>query len=136
MKNKYPSVVHQVCGILSSPEDLHICRKIVVMISPSPADSYINLLTNVRVRWTRGTLFNYFLQMYESSGLKLISNFFNAPPQYFQSSTTQVSFDPPPCDELTIKEPSRKATRVNPPGTTSMPFGPHKAYGRKSTWRG
>ena len=37
--------------------------------------------------------------------------------------------------EMGIKpnEPSRRATRVRPPGTTSIPFGPHKAYGRKST---
>ena len=30
---------------------------------------------------------------------------------------TQVSFEPPPREELTIIEPSRIATRVSPPGT-------------------
>ena len=30
------------------------------------------------------------------------------------SSSTQVSFVPPPCDELTTREPSFKATRVRP----------------------
>ena len=33
------------------------------------------------------------------------------------SSSTQVSFDPPPWEELTIIDPSRSATRVSPPGT-------------------
>ena len=32
-------------------------------------------------------------------------------------SSTQVSFVPPPCDELTTSEPSFNATRVRPPGT-------------------
>ena len=31
-------------------------------------------------------------------------------------ASTQVSFVPPPCDELTTSEPSRSATRVRPPG--------------------
>jgi hypothetical protein len=35
---------------------------------------------------------------------------------------TQVSFDPPPWEEFTTKEPFRKATRVKPPGITSTPF--------------
>ena len=33
-------------------------------------------------------------------------------------SMTQVSLLPPPCDEFTIIEPSRSATRVSPPGST------------------
>ena len=51
------------------------------------------------------------------------------------SSSTQVSFEPPPCDELTIIEPSRSATRVSPPGTIRM-SSPNTANGRRSTWRG
>src|SRR5207237_5743591 len=35
-------------------------------------------------------------------------------------SSTQVSFDPPPCEELTISEPWRSATRVSPPGNTQV----------------
>ena len=38
--------------------------------------------------------------------------------QHHGSSTTQVSFEPPPCDELTTSEPSTKATRVSPPIVT------------------
>ena len=34
-----------------------------------------------------------------------------------QSSSTQVSLLPPPCDELTTSDPLRSATRVRPPGT-------------------
>ena len=34
--------------------------------------------------------------------------------------STHVSFDPPPCDELTISSPSGSATRVRPPGRTKM----------------
>ena len=34
----------------------------------------------------------------------------------YSSSTTHVSFDPPPCDEFTTSEPLRRATRVRPPG--------------------
>ena len=33
------------------------------------------------------------------------------------SSRTQVSLLPPPCEELTTSEPLRMATRVSPPGT-------------------
>ena len=33
-------------------------------------------------------------------------------------STTQVSLLPPPCDELTTREPARRATRVRPPRVT------------------
>jgi hypothetical protein len=36
-----------------SPEDSHICRRNEKKRSPSPADSHIGLLINVRVRWTR-----------------------------------------------------------------------------------
>src|SRR5262245_61098663 len=41
----------------------------------------------------------------------------------FHRSSTQVSLVPPPCDELTTSDPSRRATRVRPPGTivTSLP---------------
>ena len=38
-----------------------------------------------------------------------------------QSARTQVSLLPPPCDELTTSDPLVRATRVSPPGTTSMP---------------
>ncbi len=51
------------------------------------------------------------------------------------SSSTHVSFEPPPCEELTIIEPSRSATRVSPPGTMWM-SSPKTANGRRSTWRG
>ena len=50
--------------------------------------------------------------------------------------TTQVSLLPPPCEEFTTNDPSLKATLVNPPGTISIPEGPHRAYGLKSTCRG
>jgi hypothetical protein len=33
-----------------------------------------------------------------------------------QLCNTHVSFDPPPCDELTTSDPLRSATRVSPPG--------------------
>ena len=36
------------------------------------------------------------------------------------SASTQVSLTPPPCEELTTSEPSRSATRVRPPGTSSI----------------
>ena len=52
-----------------------------------------------------------------------------------RSSSTHVSFEPPPCEELTIIEPSRSATRVRPPGTIWM-SSPNTANGRRSTWRG
>ena len=45
-----------------------------------------------------------------------------------------MSFEPPPCEELTIIEPSRSATRVSPPGTIRM-SSPNTANGRRSTWR-
>jgi hypothetical protein len=41
-----------------------------------------------------------------------------------------VSFDPPPCDELTTSEPSRRATRVSPPGNTQV-VAPVIAKGRQ-----
>jgi len=34
------------------------------------------------------------------------------------SPSTQVSFEPPPWEELTISSPSGSATRVSPPGST------------------
>ena len=47
----------------------------------------------------------------------------------------QVSLDPPPCDELTISDPLRIATRVSPPGSTQV-LSPVTANGRRSTCRG
>lgn len=37
-----------------------------------------------------------------------------------QSAKTHVSLLPPPCEELTNSEPLVMATRVRPPGTTSI----------------
>ena len=48
---------------------------------------------------------------------------------------TQVSFDPPPWEELTINEPRFSATRLNPPGSTQTDF-PVSAKGRRSTCLG
>jgi len=48
---------------------------------------------------------------------------------------TQVSFVPPPCDELTMSDPSRSATRVSPPGTTVISL-PDSTNGRRSMCRG
>ena len=31
-----------------------------------------------------------------------------------------MSFEPPPCDELTTSDPFRRATRVRPPGVTTV----------------
>src|SRR5215472_18897047 len=50
-------------------------------------------------------------------------------------STIHVSFEPPPCEELTTSEPRRNATRVSPPGNTQV-LDPVTANGRRSTWRG
>ena len=36
------------------------------------------------------------------------------------SASTQVSLTPPPCEEFTTSEPSLSATRVSPPGTSSI----------------
>src|SRR6185436_17136982 len=36
------------------------------------------------------------------------------------SDRSQVSLEPPPCEELTTSEPRLSATRVSPPGTTVM----------------
>src|SRR5690606_29643439 len=55
--------------------------------------------------------------------------------QHEASSSTQVSLVPPPCEEFTTNEPSRKATRVRPPGTIWMSR-PHSTNGRKSICRG
>src|SRR6266851_9567680 len=52
-----------------------------------------------------------------------------------QSSNTQVSLVPPPWLELTTSEPSRRATRVRPPGTMWISL-PDSTKGRRSTWRG
>src|SRR5208282_1429653 len=52
-----------------------------------------------------------------------------------QSATTHVSLLPPPCDEFTISDPSRSATRVRPPGNTRA-FEPSSTNGRRSTCRG
>ena len=51
------------------------------------------------------------------------------------SSSTHVSLEPPPREELTIIEPSVSATRVSPPGTILI-VSPKTAKGRRSTWRG
>ena len=47
-----------------------------------------------------------------------IQTFGHAREEHHDSSTTQVSFEPPPCDELTTSEPSTNATRVRPPVVT------------------
>ena len=46
-----------------------------------------------------------------------------------------MSFDPPPCEELTTSDPSRSATRDRPPGSTQV-LRPVTANGLRSTWRG
>ena len=53
-----------------------------------------------------------------------------------QSSNTQLSLVPPPCDELTTSDPFFSATRVSPPGVMSTPLGETSTKGRRSTWRG
>ena len=45
-----------------------------------------------------------------------------------------MSFEPPPCDEFTTNEPRRSATRVSPPGNTSV-CEPVRMNGRRSMWR-
>src|SRR5438270_3017203 len=55
--------------------------------------------------------------------------------QYPQFCKTQVSLEPPPCDELTTSDPLRSATRVRPPGTI-VTDSPKSTYGLKSTCRG
>ena len=57
------------------------------------------------------------------------------PSQHGYSCNTQVSLVPPPCDELTTREPSVRATRVSPPGTT-VTSSPERTNGRRSTCRG
>ena len=42
--------------------------------------------------------------------------------QHGESSTIQVSLQPPPWDEFTTREPRRRATRVRPPGLTQAPL--------------
>ena len=49
--------------------------------------------------------------------------------------STQVSFVPPPWDELTTNDPSFSATRVRPPGTICTVL-PESTKGRRSMWRG
>ena len=51
------------------------------------------------------------------------------------AAITQVSLVPPPCDELTTREPSRSATRVSPPGTRLI-VRPDSTYGLRSICRG
>jgi hypothetical protein len=48
-----------------------------------------------------------------------------------QDCKIQVSLVPPPCEELTTKEPSFNATRVKPPGTICT-VRPLNTKGRKS----
>ena len=55
--------------------------------------------------------------------------------QHGSFSSIQVSFVPPPCDELTTSEPSCSATRVSPPGTIETVL-PDSTKGRRSMWRG
>src|SRR5271155_1017329 len=52
-----------------------------------------------------------------------------------QASSTQVSLLPPPCEEFTISDPSRNATRVRPPASTRG-LAPSSTKGRKSICRG
>ncbi len=52
------------------------------------------------------------------------------------SPTTQVSFEPPPCELLTTSWPSGSATRVSPPGSTQTSVPSLTANGRRSAWRG
>ncbi|NDH29828.1 MAG: alpha-E domain-containing protein [Betaproteobacteria bacterium] len=59
----------------------------------------------------------------------------NARYQLRSLSRTQVSLVPPPWEELTTSEPSRSATRVNPPGTMRISR-PTSTKGRRSIWRG
>ena len=47
-----------------------------------------------------------------------------------------MSFAPPFCEELTTSAPGSQATRVSPPGSTSVPAVEAKTNGRRSTWRG
>src|SRR5713101_2417751 len=56
------------------------------------------------------------------------------PPQH-NAPSTQVSLLPPPCDEFTIREPSRTATRVRPPANTRGEP-PSSTNGLRSMWRG
>src|SRR5262249_5733394 len=51
------------------------------------------------------------------------------------SSSTQVSFDPPPWLELTTSEPRRSATRGSAPGVTRV-RSPERMNGRSWRWRG
>ena len=53
----------------------------------------------------------------------------------FAHASTQVSLEPPPCEEFTTSEPARSATRVRPPGSTQVSR-PVTANGRRSTCRG
>ena len=50
--------------------------------------------------------------------------------------TTQVSFEPPPCELLTTSWPPGSATRVSPPGSTQISVPSLTANGRRSAWRG
>ena len=50
------------------------------------------------------------------------------------ASMTQVSFVPPPWEELTTREPFLSATRVSPPGSTYI-SSPYRIYGLRSTCR-
>src|SRR5688500_5336236 len=53
---------------------------------------------------------------------------------YSSPCKTQVSLEPPPCEELTTSDPLRNATRVRPPGVTVI-LSPHRMYGRRSMCR-
>ena len=53
-----------------------------------------------------------------------------------ESSSTQVSLEPPPWEEFTTSAPSGRATLVSPPGSTQMSSPSLTAKGRRSMWRG
>src|SRR6187551_364049 len=65
----------------------------------------------------------------------LESNIWYSSTEGQSSQTIQVSLLPPPCDELTTKDPLRRATRVKPPRVT-YELSPLNTNGRRSRWRG
>src|SRR6187399_1444068 len=65
----------------------------------------------------------------------LESNIWYSSTEGQSSQTIQVSLLPPPCEELTTKDPLRNATRVKPPRVT-YELSPLNTNGRRSRWRG
>src|SRR2546430_11085890 len=53
-----------------------------------------------------------------------------------RAASTQVSLEPPPCEEFTTRLPSGTATRVSPPGRTNTELPSLTANGRRSTCLG